>query len=282
MILSAVIHLTPNMQTDFPAALGHKAQGWLLGEVQKYKPELSERLHDEGGYTVSGVHPQLEGQPGQCYLRVTSLVSDLTDVLLEAVLPNIKTVSFSPREGNERRNLNPDNHIPPIEFRVVGYGTEKMDHPLAGTTSFSALIRAASSSEVLDLEFSSPTAFSSNGIDEPRVDVDPVLGSWSRQWEKYAPIGEQFDYSFSQFARDCIVLSGLWDVRTKYWNLPDGKQSLGFEGRIQMRTRRADRCVDWMPIWQRAVRDWQALAAFSLYCGTGHHTAEGMGQTRTR
>ena len=78
MILSAVINLTPTIDMPIPASLGHKAQGWLLNEIHSYLPSLAERLHQQGGYTVSGVHRQLKGRSGRYYLRITSLVSDLT------------------------------------------------------------------------------------------------------------------------------------------------------------------------------------------------------------
>lgn len=279
MILSAVIHLTPTFTSPVPASLGHKAQGWLLGEVQSYLPALSERLHNEGGYTVSSIHRQLEGQPGSHYLRVTSLVSDLTDVLLEAVLPNTKTISFSPRDGKQRANDEELDKRPPLDFQVEGFAIDHVSHPLARLTSFAELIEKADRNNIMDISFTSPTAFGSDGVNQPLPSPALILNSWAEKWKKYAPAAKQFGYSFQQFVKDCILLSGLWDVHTENWNLPDGGHSLGFMGRLQMRTRHINDCPEWKPIWETALQNWQALSAFSLFCGTGRYVSIGMGQT---
>lgn len=279
MILSAVIHLTPAFKAPVPMALGHKAQGWLLGEVQSYLPVLSERLHNEGGYTVSSIHRQLEGQPGSHYLRVTSLVSDLTDVLLEAVLPNIKTISFSPRDEKQRANGEELDKRPPLDFRVEGFAIDRVSHPLARLTSFAELVGEAEKNNIMDIVFASPTAFGSNGVNQPLPLPTLILNSWMEKWKKYAPAGKQFGYSFPQFAKDCILLNGLWDVHTENWNLPGSGHSLGFVGRLQMKTRSINECPEWKLVWETALRDWQALSAFSLFCGTGRYASIGMGQT---
>lgn len=162
-----------------PASLGHKAQGWLLNEVNKYLPSLAERLHQQGCYMVSGVHRQLKGKPGKYYLRVTSLVSDLTDVLVDAVLPNVHLISFSPcRES--KQPAAPDEKTFP-DFEVNGYATSASDHPLAGVTSFAAITQSADRSDTLRITFLSPTAFGSNGMDQPLPSPALILRSW---WER--------------------------------------------------------------------------------------------------
>lgn len=275
MILSAVIHLTNPSGLHLPTALGHKIQGWLLGEVQAYKPELSKRMHDQGGYTVSGVHPQLAGQPGQYYVRITSLSGELTDVLLEAILPNLTSLPLSPRADSPHRN---PKAAPLPDLEVVGQAVERANHPLAGLTSFAGL-KSASGAETLDLEFSSPTAFGSNGADNPLPAPNLILRSWAKEWNACCPPAERLGYPVQQLANDCVLLSGLWKVQTGLWNLPNQGQGLGFQGRLQMKLRPAKDCENWLTLWDRFQRDWQMLAAFALYSGTGHHTSAGMGQT---
>ena len=276
MILSAVIHLKNNTELHIPVALGHKIQGWLLGEVQAYRPDISKRMHDKGGYTVSGVHRQLEGQPGEYYIRITSLASDLTDVLQEAVLPNTRVISLSPRMDSPHRNPKA-NPLPDLD--VVGYAVERGSHPLSGLTSFAGLIQAVGREDEVDMTFTSPTTFSANGADNPLPSPTLVLRSWARVWNECCPANERIGYPIQQFANDCVLLNGLWNVHTNYWNLPDQGKGLGFQGRMQMKLRPSKECETWQALYDRFQRDWQVLAAFALYSGTGHHAGTGMGQT---
>lgn len=277
MILSAVLYLTPTLDMPIPASLGHKAQGWLLNEVHKYLPSLAERLHQQGGYTVSGVHRQLKGKPGKYYLRVTSLVSDLTDVLLEAVLPNTHAISFSPRKDSKQPAAPEEKTFP--DFEVNGYATSAGDHPLAGITSFAALVQSAERNDTLHITFISPTAFGANGIDQPLPSPALILRSWWEKWNTFAPSSERIGYPIQQFAQDSIQITSLSRINTANWYLPNHAKSTGFRGEISMRMRPFGECENWQAIWDRAQHDWQILAAFALYCGTGRHTGVGMGQT---
>jgi len=277
MILSAVINLTPTIDMPVPASLGHKAQGWLLNEVHQYLPSLAERLHQEGGYTVSGTHCQLKDKPGKYYLRVTSLVSDLTDVLLEAVLPNAHTITFSPRKESNHPTTSEHKTFP--DFEVNGYSVNTKDHPLADLTSFAGITQTNTLADILRITFTSPTAFGSNGIDQPLPSPSLILRSWAEKWNTYAPAGEHLGYPIQQFSQDCIQITTLSNIHTENWYLPNRARSTGFKGSMAMKVRSFDDCEKWQVIWERAQRDWQALAGFALFCGTGRHTTVGMGQT---
>jgi CRISPR-associated endoribonuclease Cas6 len=280
MLLSAIIHLTPQSELLSIPPLGHKTQGWLLGEVKSYLPALSKRLHKEGGYTVSGLQRQLLGKPGGYFLRVTSLVSDLTDVLLEAVLPNTQVISFSPRKGSRKKA---EDHAPALtlpDFQVEGHAIEASAHPWAGMTPFAGLIQSAVPGEVLNMEFASPTAFRSSGADLPFPIPWYVLRSWAEKWNTFAPESERLGYLIHPFAQDCIWLTGLRDIHTRRWYLPNHARATGFLGKVEFSLEPVTRCKDWQALWDRVAKDWQILAAFAFYCGTGHHVASGMGQTR--
>jgi len=277
MILSAVINLTPTMDLPIPASLGHKAQGWLLNEVHSFLPSLAERLHEQGGYTVSGIHRQFKGRAGKYYLRVTSLASDLTDVLLEALLPNTHIISFSPRKESKQQ-ASPEQRTFP-DFEVNGYSVNTSDHPLAGLSSFAGIIQSATRDDSLRVTFTSPTAFGSNGADHPLPAPPLILRSWAEKWNAYAPTSERLGYPIQQFAQDCIQLTDLSGVHTENWYLPNHARGIGFKGGVSMRMRPSDSCENWQAIWDRAQRDWQVLAGFALFCGTGRHTSVGMGQT---
>lgn len=280
MLLSAVVHLTPQSELLSIPPLGHKTQGWLLEEVKSYLPNLSKRLHKEGGYTVSGLQRQLTDQPGQYFMRITSLVNDLTEVLIEAILPNIQAISFSPRKDNPKKmeGTNPSLKLP--DFKVEGYAIETSVHPWAGMTPFSGLIHTSTPRDRINLEFTSPTAFRSNGADLPFPISWYILRSWAEKWNAFAPENERLGYLIYPFAQDCIWLTGLKDIHTRRWYLPNHARATGFMGKVEFSLKPFARCKDWQVLWDRVSKDWQILAAFAFYCGTGHHVASGMGQTR--
>ncbi len=278
MILSAVIHLTPTSEVSIPPFLGHKAQGWLLSEVHSYLPLLAERLHGKGGYTVSGIHRQIKGKPGKYYLRITSLADDLTNVLLEAVLPNIKLISFSPREAAKQKNNIEVNTYP--DFKVDGYATNSTDHPLAGITSLIGLKNNAKLMKTQQLVFTSPTAFGSNGIDQPIPSPALMLRSWADKWNScVSDLNERIGYPIQQFAQECVQITSLKNVHTENWYLPNHAKSNGFQGNVAFTLRFFDQCENWQAVWERAQFDLGLLSEFALYCGTGRHTTVGMGQT---
>jgi hypothetical protein len=41
-----------------------------------------------------------------------------------------------------------------------------------------------------------------------------------------------------------------------------------------------NKCAQWQQHWDRAQDVLQLLTQFAFYCGTGHHTTVGLGQTR--
>jgi CRISPR-associated endoribonuclease Cas6 len=67
---------------------------------------------------------------------------------------------------------------------------------------------------------------------------------------------------------------GRYELRTEMVDLGEERKVVGFVGMVQYNVLRAGM------IGEEWVRRLNVLADYAAFCGTGHKTAQGMGQTR--
>ncbi|RLC53742.1 MAG: hypothetical protein DRI80_19840, partial [Chloroflexota bacterium] len=72
------------------------------------------------------------------------------------------------------------------------------------------------------------------------------------------------------------VAVGRYDLRTEMVDLGGNRKVVGFVGTVQYNILRAG------VIGEEWVRRLNLLADYAAFCGTGHKTAQGMGQTERR
>src|SRR4051794_24616218 len=94
-LLTLVIQLSPAQ--PIPIWLGRAGQAWLLNRVRQFDPALATWLH--GGhmrrpYTVSVPR----GSADDCWFRITSLSPDLSRMLRESILPELRVVQLAGQE----------------------------------------------------------------------------------------------------------------------------------------------------------------------------------------
>src|SRR5437762_2811614 len=101
MLRSIIISLTAESSYPIMGSLGRPAQAWFLSQLTRSHAALASRLHDEQGlkpYTVSTLLDEhgraLRAgswlEPGQiCWLRITSLNEELSDVLEKKIIRRI-------------------------------------------------------------------------------------------------------------------------------------------------------------------------------------------------
>jgi hypothetical protein len=133
------------------------------------------------------------------------------------------------------------------------------------------------------LEFSSPTAFRSNGLDICLPSPGHVFRSLWEKWNAFAPEPMQLHDLWPQFANDCILVDELTIVNTVYWEFAEGSRgsATGYTGTVGFTLIPKGRVKkEWQEYWDGASTVLQSLARYSFYCGVGHHTTIGMGQTR--
>jgi CRISPR-associated endoribonuclease Cas6 len=280
MPLSLIFYLTP--QTDLPREhLGRQAQGWFLDQVSSVDPDLAEELHNAPGprpYTLSGLIPANtngsrsgrwhKGGSQQC-LRLTVLDTRLEEFVIKRLLPAMPSAL----------------KLWWVELKIEGCTLDPREHAWAGQTSYADLMQAADSvhqTRQAMLQYASPTAFRTGSADIPLPIPGSVFRSYYEKWNAFAPQPLQIDELWVGFAQNCIKVMRLENLNTCRWRFADGARggATGFTGQVGYNLLPQKQVGEWAPFWEGADRVLQTLSAFSFYCGTGHHTTIGLGQTR--
>jgi CRISPR/Cas system endoribonuclease Cas6 (RAMP superfamily) len=142
----------------------------------------------------------------------------------------------------------------------------------AGEAASYALLAQAPFAHRVEMEFVSPTTFSSSGRFLPLPVPERLFQSWVRRWNAFAP--EPLFLPAEVLAEVAVGL-GLAShaVESRAVDLQPG-HAVGFVGRVGLVALRRDR-------WSAPARGaLAALCAYAPYCGTGARTAEGLGLTR--
>lgn len=282
MLQSILIALTAETTYPILGPLGRPAQAWFLKQITRSKPALAKRLHDEDGlkpYTTSTLldehgRPLQEGDwisAGQtCFLRITTLTDELSRMVKQRIV------------HQPLKNLT----IHKMLFRVDGVCERRAEHPWADSISFVDLAQNASYDDAnnsVRMEFISPTAFRSNGLDVSLPLPGQVFRSLWMKWNEFCPEPMQLHNLWPEFANTCILVSEMTTVHTAEWNFSEGtnRSSIGFLGTVEFTLPTKNQLPkEWRPYYEGASVVLQSLAHFAFYAGVGHHTTIGMGQAR--
>lgn len=282
MLRSLLLSLTAESSYPILGPLGRPAQAWFLGQLTRSHAALASRLHDEQGlkpYTVSTLldeyaRPLRAGswlEPGQnCLLRISSLNEELSDALEKKII----------------RRIQSQLTLYKMDFRVDEIFKTHGEHKWADESSFPEIAqdtKTVSSDTHIRMEFVSPTAFRNNGLDVCVPSSGQIFRSLWEKWNAFAPEPMQIHEFWPQFANDCILVDELTAVNTTHWEFAEGARgaATGFTGTIGFSLMPKSKVKkDWQQYWDGAATVLQSLANFSFYCGVGHHTTIGMGQTR--
>ncbi|NUM45126.1 MAG: CRISPR system precrRNA processing endoribonuclease RAMP protein Cas6 [Anaerolineales bacterium] len=278
MLLSLLLTLTPIKSDILRGFYGREAQAWLLGQVAQYDADLAEDLHRPNTrrpYTVSTLIVNDAGRRGpdgeiaivrgnEVQLRITSLDTSLSELLLAKIVPNLpQHLRLKWTEFCELR-LSEEN----------GWDDQ---------TTFEELIEDASAQkgESVTLEFSSPTAFRFEQVDQTLPTPELVWKSLYQRWNSFAPERLHLDPLWPDFARRCLVVSdfSLRSMKVAFQNGQKGAAT-GATGRATYRLLPEKHCGEFAAFRPGAANVLRTLAGFALYAGVGHHTTIGLGQTR--
>ncbi len=282
MLLSILLALTAESSYPILGALGRPAQAWFLQQVTRANPGLAQRLHDEQGlkpYTVSSLldqHGRPLGagtwlKPGQAvWLRLTTLNDELSLALEKHMIKKLP----------KRLTLYK------MDFRVNDIYERQEEHLWAGSSSFSEIAQDFSNATTdnnVRMEFASPTAFRTNGLDICLPLPGQVFRSLWAKWNAYCPEPMQVQDLWPEFAEACILVSEMTTVNTHHWAFAEGTRggSIGFTGTVGFHLPDKKRLhKDWHPYYDGTATVMHSLAKFAFYAGVGHHTTIGMGQVR--
>jgi len=219
-------------------------------------------LNDAGRRGPDGEIALVPGH--QVQLRITSLTTPLSELILTKIVPNL------PQHLRLKWS----------EFRELRLSEE---NGWDEQTTFDALIAQAQTGrgDSITLQFASPTAFRSNGIDLTLPTPEQVWRSLWWRWNQFAPTALAIDPLWPEFAGKCLVVSDF-QLRSMKVSFKQGEKgaTTGATGQATYRLLPEKYCGEYAPFRPGAASVLRTLAGFALYAGMGHHTTIGLGQTR--
>jgi CRISPR-associated endoribonuclease Cas6 len=243
--------LFPNYATGLHA--------WFLDQVRRQDPVLSQYLHDsqtEKPFTLSRLNGKIDpaGRRLQLYSQQTyrwcvSLFSK----------PTIKWLRTWLKQ--------PPTHI---HLKGATFAIERIAiaHP---PTTYAQLLETPTQSKIA-LSFLSPTSFRSKGHHLPLPIPNNLFHSYLRRWNNFAPQAADQTEFLNWIDENVLILRH----RLETAKVPAGKRGsvTGFLGAIELSL--APAAAENKTFQQLFF----SLACFAPYCGTGHKTPFGLGQTR--
>jgi CRISPR-associated endoribonuclease Cas6 len=259
-LVGLTLHL--QSQTDFTVAPHYTTElhSWLLDQVRRMNFELSSQLHDgqsEKPFTVSPLNIDLKSggrslllSQGESYEWTITLFSQPVVAWAQKWLKSAPT-EMQLRSGS---------------FNIVDW---RLGPP---ATTYAQLLEAASDESSISLSFVTPTSFRRKGNHLPLPVPFNLFHSYLRRWNDFS--GEEVDQDefLNWIEEGTIILRH--QLQSAKVNAGKSGSVTGFIGSIQLGlTSKAKQNEDYTQLWQ-------ALGRFAPYCGTGHKTTFGLGQTR--
>jgi CRISPR-associated endoribonuclease Cas6 len=270
-LYSIVLRLHPLRETTIAATMGHQAHAAFLATVRRADRALAEVLHNAPlpvkPFTVSpllgsgqAINGRILVHPERTYsLRFTVLYDEIFQQFMRRFLQS---------------DTRPTLHLGPAEFQIREVLVTPGSHVWAGYTACTELVQQVEPARLINLRFTSPTAFSRNTSDgKKRFLIFPtpeaVFDSLARTWNFWAP-----GYAVDKRAlRTALAERGMvagYATRSRMLHFTQHPQ-IGFVGQVTF---------DLGYLTAEQQRDCALLADFAFYSGVGYKTTMGMGQTR--
>ena len=222
------------------------------GDAERIRAATRTRSHPTNKYQIlQWQHPQAIPAGTHCWWRIS-----LLDDTLFAKLTHLWL------------NLNPEHpwHLGSADLHITSIlGTPQSTQPWANAVTYAQLYEQASQSDrIISLAFSTPTAFRQGQFDTALPTRDSVFNSLLQRWNKYSRI------EISHLAIESVFPS-YFNINTEI--AADSRSKfIGCVGEVDYRLMGDLDAV--------AIKNINALADFSLYCGVGRKTPMGMGMVR--
>ncbi|CAG0968373.1 hypothetical protein ANRL3_01330 [Anaerolineae bacterium] len=215
--------------------------------LERGDAEIARRVHDERDpkpYTVSPLN--IADDQTTARFRIT--------LLDDALLPALQT-------GIEQLQ----------QVRIAWATLAFADAPRVKQKSYARIASDADETPNIILHFDSPTSFRSHEMHYPLPDPVMVFVSYLARWNAFAPEPIHIADAWLEWLQQSVAVT-RFEGETRAVQFKDFVQ-IGFIGTVQYSVMRhqSDR---------EGIAPLNALATYAEFCGTGHKTTQGMGQTR--
>jgi CRISPR-associated endoribonuclease Cas6 len=263
-ILGLSLQVRPIDNCIAPANYTVQLHSWFLNQVRLSDPELSGYLHDsqsEKAFTVSGLVGVTQDHGGaQVFLTAEFYQWTVTALSKRVVQWMQRWVQSSPRTIALRLG----------QFEIVEWSILLPARTYQQLWTIAASHSRETRSSDLSFTFISPTGFRRKGTHLPLPMPENIFHSYLRRWRDFG-ISLVDDQDFLTWVESHIVIV-RHEIRSQ--KVQVGKQGsvTGFTGSVQFSIVKRDQ-----PTYVQLI---YALEQFAPYCGTGHKTTFGLGQTR--
>ncbi len=231
---------------------------WFLQQIQEFDPALSAQLHDgetDKAFNISGLSGQFSTQSRSLQLQAGKTYQWYVNGLTKPVVKGLaQWLKHLPEEVALRDA--------PLTIRQVS---------LAQAPTTYAKLAAVEPGRSLSLTFVSPTSFRRKGHHLPLPWPRNVFHSYLRRWNEFAnrPVDQD---DFLDWVDDHVVFQRHELASEK---IVAGKRGAvtGFTGAVTYGLGgKADDTAEYVQLFY-------TLGHYAPYCGTGHKTTFGLGQT---
>lgn len=238
---------------------------WLLSQIQITHPALSQRLHDnadEKAFTISGLNgaftessQPLALQSGETYRwRISALSNPVVEWLSRWLTQLPEEIDL---RGTVLKVQAVELSLPPETYGAIA----ELSPP-----------KQSKVSPKVSLSFPTPTSFRRKKNHFPLPLPFNLFHSYLRRWNNFAKVSPDSEDFLNWIDRHVVV--SRHHIQSK--KVAAGKRGsvTGFVGAVEL-------ALDATAHQDPAFVTWfYRLAKFAPYCGTGHKTTFGLGQTR--
>lgn len=241
---------------------------WFLDQVRQSNPELSAYLHNgesEKPFTISALQGLTVAPGGIPKLNAQTTYTWTLTALSKPLVQWLSAWLKSPPTEIDLRGA-------PLRVLDWGLPHSSTSSPVHLPTTYTQLFETPPPGNTLALSFHSPTSFRRKGNHFPLPVPTNLFHSYLRRWNDFAEI-EYDPEDFLDWIDESVLIQQhhLQSVKT----VAGKKGSVtGFTGAIELGlTQAAAHEPEYVQLF------W-ALGRLAPYCGTGHKTTFGLGQTR--
>jgi CRISPR-associated endoribonuclease Cas6 len=258
-IVGLVLELFPREDVSIYPQYAIALHAWFLDQVRSSNPELSAYLHDgesEKPFTISALDGEIINSGREVQLSAKNSYRWYVTALSKRVVEWLgQWVQKLPTEINLRNA--------PLQIRSC-----QILHP---PTTYAQLLNS-SYGETITLKFLSPTSFRRKGHHFPLPVPVNIFHSYLRRWNDFSGISIDQD-AFLEWVDEYVLIIRHQISSVKVLAGKKGAVT-GFTGAIEFGL--SKEAMQKPEFYQLFF----ALGKLAPYCGTGHKTTFGLGQTR--
>lgn len=261
-LLGLTISLIPKRDADLHSAYSAGLHAWFLHQIEESDPKLSKQLHDdahEKAFTISGLNGQFISSGQRLCLEANTAYAWTITVLSQPLAKwCAKWVKSPPAD---------------VELGQDVFPISQIDLTLASTTYAKLTKLQVPTKPTLLLSFASPTSFRSKGHHLPLPIPRNLFHSYLRRWNDLSERSPIEMTPFLDWVEQMVIIQRC---QVRSLKVAAGKRGsvTGFVGAIELGL--AKSAFD----APEFVQLFYTLGHFAPYCGTGHKTTFGLGQTR--